>query len=142
MERNPDPKSGSRSAPQQAAERGKAQAEQTAREVQRETQQRADEGKDRMAKGAEDLSSAGRRAAEDLEARGQQDLAEGLRVAAQKLSGLADGLHRRSANELLHDAEDLARRNPTLFIGGSIALGFALSRLFKASEAKRPESRT
>lgn len=124
---------------QQAADRTKEQARKTAQEVQRETQQRADEGKDRVAKGAEDLSHAGQRAADDLAARGEQDLAEGLRYAAEKLSGLADGLHRRSASDLMHEAEGLARRNPALFIGGSIALGLALSRVFKASASSRSE---
>lgn len=139
MDRNADPRSAAPSSPQQMAERAKAQAKQTAQDVQRQAQHRAEEGKDRVAKGAEDLSRAGRRAAEDLEARGERNLAEGLRFAAEKLSGLADGLHQRSANDLLRDAEELARRNPALFIGGSIALGFALSRLMKASEPNRPE---
>jgi hypothetical protein len=136
MDQNADPRSAP-GAPQQVTERTKARAEQTAQGVQREAQQRANEGKERVAKGAEDLSRAGQRAAEDLEARGQQDLAEGLRSAANKLSGLADGLHHRSANDLLHDAEDLARRNPALFIGGSIVLGLALSRLLKASDSRQ-----
>lgn len=142
MERNTDPRSAAPGAPQQVADRAKAQAKKTAQDVQREAQHRTEEGKDRVAKGAEDLSRAGQRAADDLEARGQQDLAEGLRFAAEKLSGLADGLHQRSASDLLRDAEGLARRNPALFIGGSVALGFALSRLMKASEPDRPERGT
>ena len=137
MDRNVDPRSKAPGAPPPGA---KARTEQAAG-VQREAEHRTDEGKERMAKSAEDLSRAGQRAAEDLEARGQQDLAEGLRFAANKLSGLADGLHQRSANDLLHDAETLARRNPALFIGGSIALGFALSRLFKASASEQSERR-
>lgn len=139
MERNPDPRSTAAGTPQQTADRTKVQTEQTVRGVQREAQQRTDAGKERAAKSAEDLARAGQRAAEDLETRGQHDLAAGLRYAAHKISGLADGLHQRSANDLLHDAEDLARRNPALFIGGSIALGFALSRLLKASDANEPE---
>jgi hypothetical protein len=36
---------------------------------------------------------------------------------------------------LLHDAADLARSNPGLFIAGSIAIGFGLSRFLKAGTA-------
>ncbi|VVP20860.1 hypothetical protein [Pseudomonas fluorescens] len=54
---------------------------------------------------------------------------------AESMSGLAGNLRGKSAEQLLHDGADLARTNPALFIAGSIALGFGLSRFLKAGAA-------
>jgi hypothetical protein len=54
---------------------------------------------------------------------------------AESMSGLAGNLRGKSAEQLLHDGADLARNNPALFIAGSIALGFGLSRFLKAGSA-------
>jgi len=54
---------------------------------------------------------------------------------AESMSGLAGNLRGKSAEQLLHDGADLARSNPALFIAGSIALGFGLSRFLKAGAA-------
>jgi hypothetical protein len=42
-------------------------------------------------------------------------------------------LRGKSADELLQQAGKLARDNPTLFLAGSVALGFGLSRFLRAS---------
>ena len=54
---------------------------------------------------------------------------------AESMSGLAGNLRGKSAEQLLHDGAELARNNPALFIAGSIALGFGLSRFLKAGSA-------
>lgn len=117
---------------QRVAQGATEQARKAQQELGREAQRIAGDGKDGLAARAEHLAQAGERAAEDLEARGDQDLADGLRYAAEKLAGFADDLQRRSVGDLMRDAESLARRHPALFVGGSIALGLVLSRAFKA----------
>ena len=57
---------------------------------------------------------------------------------ADSMSSLAGKLRSKSAEELLHDGADLARDNPGLFIVGSIAVGFGLSRFLKAGTATLP----
>ncbi|EJM62005.1 hypothetical protein PMI30_04935 [Pseudomonas sp. GM50] len=57
---------------------------------------------------------------------------------ADSMSSLAGKLRSKSAEELLHDGADLARDNPGLFIVGSIAVGFGLSRFLKAGTAILP----
>ena len=52
---------------------------------------------------------------------------------ATGVSNLATRLRDGSMEELLDDTRRLARRNPTLFIAGGVALGFALSRFIKSS---------
>lgn len=45
----------------------------------------------------------------------------------------ADDLRGRNVDELVGDLNRMARNNPGLFIAGSIALGFGLTRFAKAS---------
>ncbi|VEF10836.1 Uncharacterised protein [Pseudomonas fluorescens] len=66
---------------------------------------------------------------EDTDTLGMSDY---LADMAESMTGLAGSLRGKSAEQLLHDAADLARNNPTLFIAGSVAIGFGLSRFLKA----------
>ncbi|PWE47247.1 hypothetical protein [Pseudomonas prosekii] len=66
---------------------------------------------------------------EDKDALGMSDY---LADVAESMSGLAKNLRGKSAEQLLHDGAELARNNPALFVAGSIALGFGLSRFLKA----------
>lgn len=68
----------------------------------------------------------------ELEDKDTLGMSDYLADMAESMSGLAGNLRGKSAEQLLHDAADLARNNPTLFIAGSIALGFGLSRFLKA----------
>jgi hypothetical protein len=52
---------------------------------------------------------------------------------ARGLAGFADDMRGKSAEELVRDASSLARNNPALFLAGSIAIGFGLSRFARAS---------
>lgn len=56
---------------------------------------------------------------------------------ARSLTGFAQDLRERNGDELLHDLGAMARRNPALFVGGSVALGFGLSRFARAGKAQR-----
>jgi hypothetical protein len=69
---------------------------------------------------------------EDKDTLGMSDY---LNDMAESMSGLAGNLRGKSAEQLLHDGAELARSNPALFIAGSIALGFGLSRFLKAGNS-------
>lgn len=58
------------------------------------------------------------------------------RTLGQIANGFADAsesLHDRDLGELVSAASDVAKRNPVVFIGGAVLLGFAASRFLKAS---------
>ncbi|MCW8277329.1 hypothetical protein IMF27_18185 [Pseudomonas sp. PCH199] len=78
-----------------------------------------------LAKGAKSFVS-------ELEDKDTIGMSDYLTDMAESMTGLAGNLRGKTAEQLLHDAADLARSNPTLFIAGSIALGFGLSRFLKA----------
>ena len=81
-----------------------------------------------LAKGAKSFVS-------ELEDKDTLGMSDYLADMAESMSGLAGNLRGKSAEQLLHDGADLARNNPALFIAGSIALGFGLSRFLKAGSS-------
>ena len=80
---------------------------------------------DALARGAKSAMS-------ELEANDTLGVSHYLADMADSMSGLASKLRNKSAEQLLHDGSRLARENPGLFLAGSIAVGFGLSRFLKA----------
>ncbi|HYH45123.1 MAG TPA: hypothetical protein VEG34_05510 [Thermoanaerobaculia bacterium] len=97
-----------------------------------ELKSQAEAGKDQI---ADKLASVAERlhgTADDL--RGDQAwIANMLDEGVRQLGGLADGLKSRDLGSLMGAVETFARRQPALFAGASVALGFAAARLAKAS---------
>ena len=59
--------------------------------------------------------------------------AQFIRQASEQIQGFADTVRERDARELLGDVQDFARRQPTLFFGGAVVLGFAALRFLKSA---------
>ncbi len=95
--------------------------------------EKAETGKHRVADEADALSDAIDAAASNLEDQDREGLARHAREMSSYLSDAAQQLEQRSANELASDAKRLAHKNPAMFMLGSVALGFGLSRFFRAS---------
>ncbi len=111
--------------------------EEDARDAKREVgamaREQADAGKHRLADEADALSDAIDAAASNLDDHDREGLARYARELSSKLADAAGQLEGRSVDELANDAKRLARNSPALFMLGSIAVGFGLSRFFKAS---------
>ncbi|MBB3101716.1 hypothetical protein [Azomonas macrocytogenes] len=80
----------------------------------------------------ERVAQSARAAAADLE-QDRPGLSQYVSDIAQGMVKMAENLRNKKADDLYHDAERMARENPGLFIAGSIALGFGLTRFAKAS---------
>jgi hypothetical protein len=65
-----------------------------------------------------------------------------IRQASEQVSGFADTVRQRDIRELAAEVQDFARKQPTLFFGGAVILGFAALRFFKSASAtpERPRS--
>ena len=61
-------------------------------------------------------------------------------TAADKLESVATYFDSHDLNAIYHDVEDMARRNPAIFIGGALALGFLAARFFKSSSPRYLEA--
>jgi hypothetical protein len=66
--------------------------------------------------------------------------AKALEAVADRVEGIAGYLQRADGDQILHDVENLARRQPNAVIFGGLTLGFIASRLLKASSSKRYQS--
>lgn len=61
-------------------------------------------------------------------------LAGWMERGAKELGGLADDIHRNDVAGLVGSAEVFARRQPAVFVGAAVAVGFALTRLLKGGD--------
>ena len=81
---------------------------------------------DTLVDGAQSAASA-------LEGKDSLGLSQYLTQLATGLGSFADQVRDKSAEDLLHKGAQLARDNPALFLAGSVAIGFGLSRFLRAS---------
>jgi len=86
-------------------------------------------------KGVETIQGFARaitRAADELQGQ-SPGVAQSIRSAAQKVESFSNNLNSRSVDELLKASGDFAKSQPMLFVGMSVAAGFALARFLKSS---------
>jgi hypothetical protein len=94
--------------------------------------ERADQAREVTADGLEKLASTVRRVGTDMETE-QPMIANVASTAAEQAERAAGFLRETDARELIHTVEDVARRQPLLFVGGAFLLGVAASRFLKAA---------
>lgn len=82
-----------------------------------------------------DLAQAVRRAGEDLASSDQRPGSKLADKAASGLQGLSGALANKRPEELLDTVRGFGRRNPALFIGGTVLMGVALGRFLRAAES-------
>jgi len=78
--------------------------------------------------------------AEQLRAQGKDMPARMVEQAADRSESFGDYLLNADGERLLSDVESFARRQPLAVAAGGLALGFAASRLLKASSSRRYRS--
>lgn len=81
----------------------------------------------------ENIASALREVAQSMQQKEGASSSRLMRTAAEKLEGLSATIDQKNLDDVVGDVERLARRNPAVFIGSAIALGFIASRFLKAS---------
>jgi gas vesicle protein len=59
--------------------------------------------------------------------------AQYIRQAASQISSVADAVRDRNMHDLVGEVQNFAKRQPTLFFGGAVVLGFAALRFLKSS---------
>jgi hypothetical protein len=86
------------------------------------------------------IAQAASRAAREFENDVPQ-AAHYIRQASEQIQSVADTVRERDMRELVGEVQDFARRQPTLFFGGAVVLGFAALRFLKSSApASSPSS--
>lgn len=78
------------------------------------------------------LAQSVQRAAGEFDS-GVPQAAQYIRQAAGQIEAVANAVRQRDIRELVGEVQEFARRQPTLFFGGAVILGFAALRFFKSS---------
>jgi hypothetical protein len=120
-----------RAAKDQAAQLGDAAkdlASDTASKVQHAVSQQKSAGADYIGS----IAEATQRAAGQFDDTLPQ-AARYIRQASEHMQGMADVVRAREVRELVGEVENFARRQPALFFGGAVILGFAALRFLKSS---------
>jgi hypothetical protein len=141
---NRDGGNGAAETAQDKAKEAAAQAQDKAREaadhargrVRDQVDQRSTQLGEQVGSGVGDARSV----AEQLRNQGKQTPARYVEQAADRAERLGGYLRESDGDQLLNDVEDFARRNPWAVALGGLALGFAASRLLKASSSNRYRS--
>lgn len=123
---------------QQVAGQAQQAADQAKGSLREQVDQRSTDAGSRVNATAQDVRSVG----EELRKQGKDGPAKLADQAAERAERLGGYLEGASGDRILHDVEDMARSNPWAVALGGIALGFAASRLLKASSSERYTSRS
>lgn len=86
------------------------------------------------------VSDTAHTAARELEDKAPE-LARMVHDVATRAEQFSKDLRNRSADEMLDMAWDYARRNPRMFLGGAIAIGFMFARFAKSSAERSASMR-
>jgi hypothetical protein len=127
---------------QQATDQVRGAAEQGAQQARVQLRDQVDQRSTQAGQQASTAADAIRQASSHLREQGNDAPARALDSAAGHVERAGGWLQQADGDQILHDVEDLARKNPLAVVAGGIALGFALSRLLKASSRDRYETRT
>jgi ElaB/YqjD/DUF883 family membrane-anchored ribosome-binding protein len=117
----------------QVADRAQEGMGQAREQVRRQVDERSTQAGQQVRSAADDARSV----AEQLRSQGKDQPARMAEQAADRAERLGGYLERASGDDILHDVEDFARRNPWAVVAGGVALGFTLSRMLKASSGER-----
>lgn len=119
---------------QKIADDMKAKAEQASREMQAQGKEQLEAQESRAADTMDKVAEATDAAAEELANRSETAaLSQYVSEIADGIGNLSSSLRQKNTDELIHDASELARNNAGLFLLGSVAIGFGLSRIAKAN---------
>jgi hypothetical protein len=94
--------------------------------------QQADRGREMAAEGIDKVARTVRRVSTDMQA-DQPQIANAALTAADQAEKVAQYLRETDARQMISNVEDLARRQPLLFLGGAFVLGVVASRFVKAA---------
>jgi ElaB/YqjD/DUF883 family membrane-anchored ribosome-binding protein len=122
----------------QAQEKAQEAAGQARDRVRSQIDDRSTQAGEQVSTHAQDLRSVG----EQLREQGKEQPAKLADQAADRLERAGSWLSESDADRIIGDVEDFARKNPWAVMAGGLALGFAASRVLKASSSDRYRSRS
>jgi hypothetical protein len=96
--------------------------------------------KDRATEGLGTVAHAVRETTERLRSEKHETVASYIEQAANQIERFSERLRQKDVGEILEDAQNLARRQPAVFVGSAFALGLVGARFMKSSNPDRSPS--
>lgn len=118
-------------------EKVKEQAQEKIDQAKTQAMSKLRDGKSRVAGQVGTMAHAFRSAGSELRGEDQARLAEFTESAAERMERMGRYIDEHSLGELIDDVERIARRTPSLFLGGAFAMGLIGARFLKTSERRR-----
>ena len=120
------------------------QAKEKAQEAGAQARSRVSDEVDRRSTEAGEQAGSTAQALRDVSGKlreeGNEPVARGLEQVADRVERAGGWLRDSDGDSILSDVEDFGRRNTLAVVAGGLALGFAASRLLKASSRSRYQS--
>jgi len=98
------------------------------------------ERKDQAADTIYTVAHALRQTGQQLREQEQTPVGQLADTAATQIERVSGYLHNRDVRQIVGEAEGFARQRPSLFIGGSVALGFLAARFLKSSRRRQEQN--
>ena len=99
---------------------------------------RVDDGKQQAARELSSVAQALRNCGSDLEHDRTALLAPYINRAAEQVDRFSHYIDTHTPQDIAHNVESFARRNPAVFLGSCFALGMVAARFLKASRPELP----
>jgi hypothetical protein len=87
------------------------------------------------------LADAARETSQKLHQKYQHGVADVVDKGADRIEYVANYLRNHDLGQVVDDVENYSRRQPAMFVGGALALGFIAARFLKSSREKAYQSR-
>jgi hypothetical protein len=110
-------------------------------QVRQKAASQINEQKNKATDGLGGVAQAVRESTQQLRAQQYDTIADMVERAADEIDRFSKNLRERDMDQILSDAQQLARRNPSVFIGTSFAAGLVAARFIKASRPGSSPSR-
>ncbi|MEX1016540.1 MAG: hypothetical protein WDZ31_07330 [Phycisphaeraceae bacterium] len=102
----------------------------------------SEKGKHRAAEAIGDIATAIREAGHKLHDENQEGPARYVDQAADQIDSVARYLEQHDVNDLVESAEDMARRQPLIFLGAAFATGLIAARFLRSSSERSSKRRS
>ncbi len=120
----------------EVVDQARQQTGQVVEQVRGNAFQMMDQQKGKAADGLGSVAQALHQTGDSLQGGEQGALGQYAHRAADTIDQISEQLRTKSVDQLLSEAEQFARREPEVFLGGAVLLGLLASRFLKASSRR------
>ena len=124
----------------EVASQAQDKAKEAAGQARGRVREQVDERSTQLGERVKSNASDARAVVDELRRQGKDAPALYVEQAADRAERVGGYLERSDGERILHDVEDFGRRNPWAVAAGGLLLGFAASRMLKASSGDRYRS--